>query len=165
MKSLICLLFTLPFLFALSAAVLQIKTGILLMTEHDFPVDLRRIGPAIDIAKNHSYDTFGIDFQTTTSNYSVFCHKAKYLALGNLAELYFRENITAFIGPACSDAVITAGKLAEYLRVPLVTGLGDLALRIPYPIDDMYNTTTVLSYNIEKLSGKYFKITCGILTK
>ncbi|KAK3100996.1 hypothetical protein FSP39_000087 [Pinctada imbricata] len=122
------------------------------MTNDDFPVDLRRIGPAVDMAIEDSNNTFSVEFDKHVSNYSVFCHKAKYLALGFLADLYYRENVSAFVGPACSDAVKSAGRLAEYLRVPMVSGLGDLALRQQYPIDDMYNTTTVLSYNIEKLS-------------
>ena len=47
-----------------------------------------------------------------------------------------------------------AGRLAQYLELPMVTGLGDLVVRDEMDMD-MYETLTVLSYNIRKLSSKF----------
>lgn len=68
-------------------------------------------------------------------------------------ELYQDKNIQAVIGPACSESIMGAARLAEYLRLPMVTGVGDLVVRQTRN-DDMYETLTILSYNIGKLSGK-----------
>lgn len=135
-------------------SLFRVKVGILLMTEDSFPVDVKRIMPALTIATEVAEEVYNVKLDTILSNYSVFCTKARYNALGNLADLVYLQNVSAFVGPACSYAVESAGRLAEYLRVPLVSGLGDLIRRVPP--DDMFTTTTLLSYNIEKLSSKYF---------
>jgi hypothetical protein len=129
-----------------------IKVGVLLMTNSTFPVDLPRVGPAIDKGIDEVRNRFGINFDPVVRNYSVWCTKARYTSPGYLADMFYKENVRAFIGPACSYAVQSSGRLAEYLRVPMVTGLGDLTERNPSE-DDMFETTTILSYNIRKLSG------------
>lgn len=123
-----------------------------MMTMSTFPVDLPRIGPAIDKGIEEVRARYGITFEPIIANYSVWCTTARYTSLGYMADLYYEQNVRAFIGPACSYAVQSAGRLAEYLRVPMVTGLGDLAERKPSE-EDMFETTTILSYNIKKLSG------------
>ena len=133
-----------------------VKVGVLLMTNSSFPVDLPRVGPAIDMGIEEVRRRDGITLEKVVSNYSVWCDTARYTALGRLADLYFDRNVTAFIGPACSYAVQSAGRLAEYLRVPMVTGLGDLTERKPNE-NDMYETTVLMSYNVRKLSSKYNK--------
>ncbi|XP_053378037.1 atrial natriuretic peptide receptor 1-like [Mercenaria mercenaria] len=128
-----------------------IKVGVLLMTNSTFPVDLPRIGPAIDKGIEDVRSRYGINFDPIIANYSVWCTKARYTAPGFLADLYYKQDVRAFIGPACSYAVQSSGRLAEYLRVPLVTGLGDLTER-NLAEDDMFETTIILSYNIRKIS-------------
>ena len=131
----------------------DVNVGLLLITNSSFPVDLRRVGSAIDMGVEEVRKRFDIHFNIVLANYSVTCQTARYIAPGHLADLYYKENIDVFLGPACSYAVETSGRIAEYLRVPLVTGLGDLVVRSPVQ-DDMFKTTAILSYNIRKLSGK-----------
>ena len=133
-------------------AKLSLNVGVLLMTNSTFPVDLRRVGPAIDMGVEEVRKRYDIEFNTVVANYSVWCERARYIAPGYLMDMYYYQNITVFVGPACSYAVETSARVAEYLRVPLVTGLGDLVIRTPEQ-DDMFKTTAILSYNIRKLSG------------
>lgn len=146
----------LTFLTSLGLSVAEhnvtVKVGVLLMTSSTFPVDLARVGPAIDKGIEEVRTRYGINFDSVVANYSVWCTRARYTSPGFLADLYYRQNVRAFIGPACSYAVQSSGRLAEYLRVPMVTGLGDLTERNPSE-DDMFETTIILSYNIRKLSG------------
>ena len=139
---------------ASSNVSLTLNVGVLLMTNSTFPVDLRRVGPAIDMGVEEVERRYGIHFQTVVANYSVWCERARYIAPGYLSDMFYHQNISVFIGPACSYAVETSARMAEYLRVPLVTGLGDLVIRKPDE-EDMFQTTAILSYNIRKLSGKY----------
>lgn len=131
-----------------------VKVGILLMTNSTFPADLQRLGPAIDKGIEDVKTMYGVTFQPYLYNYSVWCYEARYMAPGFMADLYYKHDVRAFIGPACSYAVQSAGRLAEYLRVPMVTGLGDLVFRNPSELD-MFQTTVILSYNVRKLSRKY----------
>ena len=136
-----------------ASASLTINVGVLLMTNSTFPVDLRRIGPAIDMGIEEVERRYDIRLNKVVANYSVWCERARYIAPGYLSDMYYKQNINVFIGPACSYAVETSARIAEYLRVPLVTGLGDLVIRKPKE-EDMFQTTAILSYNIRKLSGK-----------
>ena len=137
----------------ISSQNITYKVGILLMTNSTFPVDLPHVGPAIDKGVEDVESIYGIRFETIFANYSVWCDIARYTAQGFLADMFYRDNVRAFVGPACSYAVETAGRMAEYLRVPMVTGLGDLVTREPAE-NDMFKTTVILSYNSRKLSGK-----------
>ena len=132
---------------------LNLNVGVLLMTNSTFPVDLRRVGPAIDMGVEEVRRRYDIQFNTVVANYSVWCQRARYIAPGYLGDMYYKQNISVFVGPACSYAVETSARIAEYLRVPLVTGLGDLVIRKPMQ-EDMFETTAILSYNIRKLSGR-----------
>lgn len=44
---------------------------------------------------------------------------------GLAADMYFRENVIAFIGPACAFALEPVARLADYWNVPIITGMGD----------------------------------------
>lgn len=46
-------------------------------------------------------------------------------ATGKAADLYFKKNVIAFIGPACAFALEPVAKLASYWNVPIITGIGD----------------------------------------
>lgn len=138
---------------ASSVSNFTVKVGILLMTNSTFPADLQRLGPAIDKGIEDVKNIYGITLQPHVANYSVWCYGARYMAPGFMADLYYKHDVKAFIGPACSYAVGSAGRLSEYLRVPMVTGLGDLVFRNPSELD-MFQTTVILSYNVRKLSGE-----------
>jgi hypothetical protein len=138
-----------------SAAQTTINVGILLMTEATEPFDLRRTGPAIEIGFEHAFSKYGIHFNPVFHNYTGYCPKEK--VVGHLTELYYLYHVQAVIGPACSSTIVAAGRLAQYLKLPMVTGLGDLVVRDPLN-DDMYKSLTILSYNLWKLSCKIFII-------
>ena len=127
-----------------------IKVGVLLMTEDPAPFDLRRVGPALDIGLERAVNETGINFIFVLKDYSGSC--PLQTTIGRFAELAYDDNVSAVIGPACSHTLEASGRLAAYLGVPVVTGVGDLVLRKP---GDMYESLTILSYNIRKLSGKY----------
>lgn len=139
---------------SVSVSNTTIKVGILLMTNSTFPADLQRLGAAVDKGIEDVQKIYGLTLQPYLANYSVWCYEARYTSPGYMSELYYMHDVRAFIGPACSYAVQSAGRLAEYLRVPMVTGLGDLVFRNPAELD-MFQTTVILSYNIRKLSGKF----------
>ncbi|KAL4229979.1 Nitrogen permease regulator 2 [Mactra antiquata] len=127
---------------------ITVKVGIILIESIAEPFDLPRVGPALSIAFEHIQEDFGITFEPVYRNYSGRCPWEP--PLGILSELYYYENIEALIGPACSQGVESSARLAQYLKLPMVSGLGDLALR-QYPTD-MFKTLTKLSYNIQKIS-------------
>lgn len=132
------------------SAVTEIKVGVLLMTEAVEPFDLRRVGPAIDIAFDISEKYYGIKYNPVVMNYTGFC--PKQASVGHFSELFFYHNIQAVIGPACSETLLSVGRLAQYLKTPVVSGVGDLIIRSP---SDMYTTFTRMSYNLGKFSSKY----------
>lgn len=130
-----------------------VKIGVLLMTEATEPFDLRRTGPALDIGFDKAETELGIKFDVVYHNYTGFCPKET--VVGHLSELYYKDQVKAIIGPACSATIVAAGRLAQYLELPMVTGLGDLVVRDEIN-DDLYKSLTILSYNLGKLSSKCF---------
>lgn len=46
-------------------------------------------------------------------------------APGLAADMHFRANVIAFIGPACAFALEPVAKLAAYWNTPIITGMGD----------------------------------------
>ncbi|XP_053400081.1 atrial natriuretic peptide receptor 1-like isoform X2 [Mercenaria mercenaria] len=132
-----------------AADTINIKVGVLLMTEVDWPWDLRRVGPTIEVAKEAALASYNVDIQYQYHTYLGQCPLEK--SIGHLAELHYTHSVDAVIGPGCSESIMGAARLAEYLGIPMVTGVGDLVVRNTYN-DDMYETLTILSYNIGKLS-------------
>ena len=131
-----------------------IKVGIILMqSASNEPFDMRRCAPAIDIAMEVAGRDLGIILQPVYRNYSGVCLYEP--PVGLLAEMYNTEGIKGVIGPACSQGLHAAGRLAQYLKIPMVTGLGDLVVRKEDV--DMFETLTILSYNLKKLSCKFKK--------
>ena len=123
------------------------------MTESDKPFDMRRITPAIMIAFEKVEAELDIDIVPVLQNYTGSCPWDA--PVGRLSELYHDHNVHGVIGPACSQGLESAGRLAQYLKMPMVSGLGDLLIREPF-LGDMYTTLTLLSYNLRKLSCKYY---------
>lgn len=128
-----------------------VKIGVLLMTSAPEPFDHRRVGPALDIAFERAEAEYGVKYDVIVRNYTGNC--PKQTVIGYLSELYYIENVKAVIGPACSETIEAAGRLAQYLEMPMISGVGDLVIRKQ---KDMYTTFTRMSYNLDKLSGKYF---------
>lgn len=46
-------------------------------------------------------------------------------APGLAADMHFRDNVIAFIGPACMFALEPVARLAAYWNTPIITGMGD----------------------------------------
>lgn len=51
-------------------------------------------------------------------------------APGLAADMHFRDNAIAFIGPACAFALEPVARLAAYWNSPIITGMGDQVGRI-----------------------------------
>lgn len=46
-------------------------------------------------------------------------------APGLAADMHFRDEVIAFIGPACAFALEPVARLAAYWNTPIITGMGD----------------------------------------
>lgn len=145
--------------FVVPSTCFQTDVGVLLMTDNFLPFDMQRIAPAIDMGQRDAEKVFNISFKLILSNYSTDCDGAWTESVGKMAELFYHRNVSVFLGPACSQGVASAGLLAEYMGVPLVTGVGDLLERSPIEKKG-YETTTILSYSIDKMSGKKCVFRC-----
>ena len=128
----------------------SVKIGIILMESAPEPFDLRRVGPAIDIAHERVIRDFNVTFDAVFRSYQGVCpHEPP---VGILSEMYHYSKVKAVLGPACSQGLEAAARLAQYLRLPMVTGLGDLVIRRDGV--DMFDSLTILSYDLQKLSCK-----------
>lgn len=47
------------------------------------------------------------------------------IAPGIAADMHFRDDVIAFIGPACAFALEPVAQLAAYWNTPIITGMGD----------------------------------------
>ena len=135
---------------------LTLKFGIILMTESDKPFDMRRVLPSLTLAFERIEEDLDISVEPVIHNYTGSCPWDA--PVGKLSKLYHEYRVAGIIGPACSQGLESAGRLAQYLKIPIVSGLGDLLIREPF-LGDMYETLTILSYNLKKLSCKYINAT------
>lgn len=46
-------------------------------------------------------------------------------APGLAADMHFKDDVIAFIGPACAFALEPVARLAAYWNTPIITGMGD----------------------------------------
>ena len=122
------------------------------MTESDKPFDMRRIVPGLTIAFEKIKTDLDITVEPILKNYTGSCPWDA--PVGQLSELHHDYNVHGVIGPACSQGLESAGRLAQFLKIPMVTGLGDLLIREPL-LGDLYNTLTIVSYNPKKMSCEY----------
>lgn len=53
-------------------------------------------------------------------------------APGLAADMHFRDDVVAFIGPACAFALEPVARLAAYWNIPIITGMGDQVLSFVY---------------------------------
>ncbi|KAL3842511.1 hypothetical protein ACJMK2_020515 [Sinanodonta woodiana] len=71
--------------------------------------------------------------------------------------MYYKQNIRAIIGPACTYALDAVARLAFYWNIPVFTGLGDGGI---FENKTEYPTLTRLSYcqcRLRKVFGSIFK--------
>ncbi|XP_046581000.1 atrial natriuretic peptide receptor 2-like [Haliotis rubra] len=78
--------------------------------------------PAVNLALGKAKKKYGdlIDFQVTFRNNT--CNGYRIGALA--ADVYYNEEVTAFIGPACGDAVEMLGFMVADWNIPLITPAG-----------------------------------------
>ncbi|CAG5116349.1 unnamed protein product, partial [Candidula unifasciata] len=107
-------------------AVIQIKVGVLLISDLNAPYSVQRTGPAVDIALET------VNTRMLNSSYRLVKVLRVYdricdarFASGVAAELYYKEQIQALVGPACDPALESVARLAAYWNIPIITGLGD----------------------------------------
>lgn len=54
---------------------------------------------------------------------------------GLAADMHFKDNVIAFIGPACAFALEPVARLADYWNTPIITGMGD-QVELQFPLED-----------------------------
>nr|XP_029730687.1 atrial natriuretic peptide receptor 1-like isoform X2 [Aedes albopictus] len=102
------------------------NVGVLMASHLDSPFDLERCGPAVDLALDFINDFLGkthnIKLKKVQASYAS-CSGAK--SPGLAADMHFKNNVVAFIGPACAFALEPVARLADYWNTPIITGMGD----------------------------------------
>ncbi|XP_041984749.1 atrial natriuretic peptide receptor 1 [Aricia agestis] len=92
----------------------------------DSPFDLERCGPAVDLALDKINEKFlahhNVELQKVQGSYPS-CSGA--IAPGLAADMHFKDDVIAFIGPACAFALEPVARLAAYWNTPIITGMGD----------------------------------------
>lgn len=66
---------------------INVKVGVLLMTEVDWPWDLRRVGPAIEVAKIAAKEQYDVEFEYKYHDYLGQCPLEKSVGRYNLYDL------------------------------------------------------------------------------
>ncbi|XP_012220390.1 atrial natriuretic peptide receptor 1 isoform X3 [Linepithema humile] len=101
------------------------NVGVLMASHLDSPFDLERCGPAVDLALaevNDFLSVHNVQLHKVQGSYPS-CSGAR--APGLAADMHFRDNVIAFIGPACAFALEPVARLAAYWNSPIITGMGD----------------------------------------
>nr|NP_611532.2 uncharacterized protein Dmel_CG3216, isoform D [Drosophila melanogaster]AAF46649.2 uncharacterized protein Dmel_CG3216, isoform D [Drosophila melanogaster] len=102
------------------------NVGVLMASHLDSPFDLERCGPAVDLALDEINKVF-----LKPHNITLLKKKGSYpscsgaRAPGLAADMYFQDDVIAFIGPACAFALEPVARLAAYWNKPIITGMGD----------------------------------------
>ncbi|XP_046567278.1 atrial natriuretic peptide receptor 1-like [Haliotis rubra] len=139
-------------------AVTEYKVGVMLISGSDVPYSFERTGPAIRLAfqkvnreiLNSSYQLVPVE-----RPYDDICSARN--ATGVAADLFYRENIIALVGPACAYALDGVARLAGFWNIPIVTGLGDGGM---FKNKTDYPTLTRFAYcqcRLRKVFGSVFK--------
>ncbi|KAK9745678.1 Receptor family ligand binding region [Popillia japonica] len=102
------------------------NVGVLMASHLDSPFDLERCGPAVDLALEEVNERFlsqhRIKLRKVQASYPS-CSGAR--APGLAADMHFRDDVIAFVGPACMFALEPVARLAAYWNTPIITGMGD----------------------------------------
>ncbi|CAD7015388.1 unnamed protein product [Ceratitis capitata] len=122
------------------------NVGVLMASHLDSPFDLERCGPAVDLALDVINEEFlkphKIKLRKVQASYPS-CSGAK--APGLAADMHFKDDVIAFIGPACAFALEPVARLAAYWNSPIITGMGDQP-----PSDDELTVTSGILGKIHK---------------
>ncbi|KAL5007127.1 hypothetical protein ScPMuIL_015933 [Solemya velum] len=137
----------------------KFKIGFTVVADSGVPFDLVRIGSAVQIGLNRVHNNIlnsSYVIEVLTRPYGQKCNVAN--AAGVVADLYYKEGITALIGPGCSYALDAVARLATYWNIAIVTGLGDSGMFVD---KTDYPTLTRLAYCQCKLRA----VMLGIFTE
>ncbi|KMY95374.1 uncharacterized protein Dsimw501_GD25238, isoform B [Drosophila simulans] len=110
----------------MSSTMRVYNVGVLMASHLDSPFDLERCGPAVDLALDEINKVF-----LKPHNITLLKKKGSYpscsgaRAPGLAADMYFQDDVIAFIGPACAFALEPVARLAAYWNKPIITGMGD----------------------------------------
>ncbi|KAH1000920.1 hypothetical protein HUJ04_013189, partial [Dendroctonus ponderosae] len=102
------------------------NVGVLMASNLNYPFDLERCGPAVDMALEEVNEKFlaqhRIKLLKVQKSYPS-C--SGVLAPGLASDMHFVSDVIAFIGPACLFALEPVARLAAYWNTPIITGMGD----------------------------------------
>ncbi|TGZ50130.1 Guanylate cyclase [Temnothorax longispinosus] len=144
------------------------NVGVLMASHLDSPFDLERCGPAVDLALeevNEFLNVHNVQLRKVQGSYPT-CSGAR--APGLAADMHFRDNVIAFVGPACAFALEPVARLAAYWNSPIITGMGDQVSRTCFcAVADLFNdrifranvSFTFFSKGIFKDKSKYPTLT------
>ncbi|XP_058797480.1 atrial natriuretic peptide receptor 1 isoform X1 [Phymastichus coffea] len=101
------------------------NVGVLMASHLDSPFDLERCGPAVDLALTEVNEFLSVHNVQLRKVQGSYPHCSGATAPGLSADMHFRDNAIAFIGPACAFALEPVARLAAYWNTPIITGMGD----------------------------------------
>ncbi|KAG8201257.1 hypothetical protein JTE90_019895 [Oedothorax gibbosus] len=104
--------------------------------------DIQRIGPAIDIAAERCRQDYSVTLGLLPGYYPAEC--SAEMAIGKATDLARLGNISAYLGPACSDDLQVVGRFASYRNIPIITGLGDVLKQ-----REEFTTLIRMSYDLQ----------------
>uniref|UniRef100_A0A8D8TCN0 Guanylate cyclase n=3 Tax=Cacopsylla melanoneura TaxID=428564 RepID=A0A8D8TCN0_9HEMI len=107
-------------------STIHYNVGVLMASRLDSPFDLERCAPAVDLAledvNKNLLATHNVKLLKVQASYPS-CSGA--IAPGLAADMFFKDNVIAFVGPACAFALDPVARLAAYWNRPIITGMGD----------------------------------------
>lgn len=120
----------------------------LLMSEQDeLPIYFELLKPSIQLAIDdirHLYPNLNFILIARKDNNNC---EANILG-GIAAELYYRRNVNAFIGPICTKALDAVARLASYWNLPLMTAGG---VGVEFSNKKTFKSLTRISFSLGKL--------------
>lgn len=80
---------------------------------------------AVDFAFHFRNEFLFVLFRRSQRNRCRYPSCSGARAPGLAADMHFRDDVIAFIGPACAFALEPVARLAAYWNSPIITGMGD----------------------------------------
>ena len=112
----------------------------------DIPVSFEVVKPALDLAieeVRRRYPHLLFRLVPKKSNTTCLYNHAAALA----SEEYYLRKVSAFVGPACSLALDSVGRMASYWNVPVFTAGG---VGYEFSRKNIYTTLTRLAFSLGK---------------
>ncbi|RWS01056.1 atrial natriuretic peptide receptor 1-like protein, partial [Dinothrombium tinctorium] len=128
--------------------VFEVYLVALFVADSELPVSQETTYPALVLAAeeaNRRYEHINFNLVLKNSSKSCFINDAGVLA----AEQYYLDQVHAFIGPACSIALNTVGRMASYWNVPVFTAGG---IGAEFSDKSIFSTLTRLSFSADKIA-------------